>query len=138
MRTTVVYGVDARKMNYLYAVVRNLGGGRVLRVPKDQISTPTYNRDLAATCVGLVGAGARGVLHVCGPEVMNRLEFARQVAQLFGLDSSLLRGVSTAELGQVAPRPLSAGLDCSTLRRSYPQFHMRTLAEGLVDCSARL
>lgn len=138
LRTTVVYGIDAREKNYLYAVIRNLGAGRVVRVPEDQISTPTYNRDLAVACVGLVGAGARGVLHVCGPEVMSRLKFARQVARHFGLDTSLLKGLATAELEQVAQRPLAAGLDCSTMTESYPQFPMRTLAEGLADCSARM
>ena len=138
LRTTVVYGADGREKNYLYAVIRNLEAGRVLRVPEDQISTPTYNRDLAALCIELAAAGAEGVLHVCGPERMSRMAFARKAAMRFGLDASLLRGVPTKELGQVARRPLAAGLDCSTLARCYPQFRMRTLDEGLADCMARL
>ena len=138
LRTTVVYGVDAREKNYLYAVIRNLEAGRVLRVPEDQISTPTYNRDLAAMCIDLVAAGGNGVLHVCGPQCMSRMAFAQEVATRFGLDGSLLRGVPTTKLGQVARRPLTAGLDCSTLTRCYPQFRMRTLEEGLTDCLARL
>ncbi len=138
LRTTVVYGVDLREKNYLYAVLRNLEAGRTLRVPQDQISTPTYNRDLARACVGLAEAGASGIWHVCGPERMDRLAFAQQVAAHFGLDASLLQGVTTAALGQVAPRPLAAGLDCSALTSVYPQFAMRTLKEALADCSARM
>lgn len=138
LRTTVVYGNDLRQRNYLYAVLRNLSAGQALRVPQDQISTPTYNRDFAAASVGLVEAGATGIFHVCGPERMNRLAFAQAVAIHFKLDASLVYGVPTVALGQAAPRPLSAGLDCSKLMDSYPQFRMRTLQSALLDCSTSM
>jgi dTDP-4-dehydrorhamnose reductase len=134
----VVYGPDPRQMNYLYALMRNLSTGAKMRVPEDQVSTPTYNRDLIAVALGLVREGAAGVFHVAGPERMGRLEFARQIAQQLGLDSSLLEGVSTAALGQAAGRPLDAGLATEKLRRLHPDLRMRTLAEGLVDCAAEL
>jgi dTDP-4-dehydrorhamnose reductase len=138
LRTTVVYGPDDRQMNYIYSLMRNLSTGTPMRVPQDQISTPTYNRDLARTTLGLVDAGARGVFHVAGPELLGRLEFARQVADHLDLDTSLLRGMSTAELGQVAARPLWAGLSTTKLDALYPQLRMRTLAESLKDCDTEL
>jgi dTDP-4-dehydrorhamnose reductase len=136
LRTTVVYGPDDRQMNYTYSLMRNLANGTAMRVPQDQISTPTYNRDLAQTTLGLVEAGASGVFHVAGPELLGRLEFAQRVAEMLGLDASLLQGVDTAELGQVARRPLWAGLATEKLLRLYPQLRMRTLAESLKDCEA--
>src|ERR1700744_5559988 len=107
-----------------------------MSVPEDQISTPTYNRDLAQTTLGLVDAGASGVFYVAGPEVLGRLEFAQLVAETLELDASLLQGVETAELGQAARRPLWAGLDTAKLVRMYPALRMRSLAESLKDCSA--
>ena len=109
-----------------------------MRVPEDQVSTPTYNLDLIAAAIGLVECGASGVFHVCGPELLGRLEFAEAIATRLGLDASLLEGVTTAELGQRAPRPLAAGLATGKLRSLYPQLAMRTLAEALEDCAAEL
>ncbi len=138
LRTTVVYGPDARQKNYLYSLMRNLATGTRMRVPEDQVSTPTYNLDLIAAAVGLVQCGASGVFHVCGPEVLGRLEFARAIAAQLGLNGSLLEGVSTAELGQRAPRPLAAGLATGKLTALYPQLRMRPVAEAIMECAAEL
>ncbi|HEV2448510.1 MAG TPA: SDR family oxidoreductase, partial [Candidatus Sulfopaludibacter sp.] len=47
LRTTVVYGPDPGGRNFLCGLRRNLLAGRTMSVAADQISTPTYNRDLA-------------------------------------------------------------------------------------------
>ena len=138
LRTTVVYGPDARQKNYLYSLMRNLATGTPMRVPEDQVSTPTYNVDLIAAAMGLVACGASGVFHVCGPEVLGRLEFAREIADKLGLDGSLLEGVSTAQLGQKAARPLAAGLATGKLRGLYPQLRMRGVREAIEECAAEL
>ena len=134
VRTTVVYGQDAGQKNYVYSVLRALATGKTMRVPQDQVSTPSYNRDLATATVALVNRGATGIYHVCGPERMDRYEFACAVATFFSLDKSLLRPVPTSVFGQKAARPLSAGLAIDKLRRLHPCLKMRTLAEGLADC----
>lgn len=138
LRTTVVYGPDGRGKNYVYSLMRNLGAGRRMRVPADQISTPTYNRDLVRATLGLVDAGASGIWHVCGPELLSRMEFAEQVAEFLGLDAGLLDPAPTAELGQRAPRPLAAGLATDKLRGRFPELPMRTVAESLADCECEL
>jgi dTDP-4-dehydrorhamnose reductase len=138
LRTTVVYGPDPRQKNYMYSLMRNLSAGIVMHVPEDQISTPTYNRDLIHAALGLVQAGASGIFHVCGPELLGRLEFAQQVAAALGLDGSLLQGVTTQKLGQTATRPLMAGLATSKLRTLYPRLRMKTLSESLEDCREEL
>ena len=138
LRTTVVYGPDARGKNYVYSLMRNLGAGRRMRVPADQISTPTYTRDLVRTTLRLVAAGATGVWHVCGPELLSRMAFAEQVAGFLGLDGTLLEPVPTADLGQRAPRPLAAGLATGKLRNRLPEMPMRTVPESLADCEGEL
>lgn len=138
LRTTVVYGPDSGEKNFVYSLMRNLSAGRTMRVPEDQVSTPTYNRDLAATTLALVERKATGIFHVCGPERMGRLEFARSVAGHLGLDSRLLDGRPTSALGQRALRPLSAGLSIDKLRRTYPDLRMRRLSEALADCKEEL
>jgi dTDP-4-dehydrorhamnose reductase len=138
LRTTVVYGPDSREKNYLFGLMRNLASGTTMKVPEDQVSTPTYNRDLISAALALVAAGEAGVWHVAGPELLGRLEFAQMIAARLGLDASLLQGLSTAELGQPAARPLAAGLATDKLRQRHPELRMRTVAEGLEDCMPEL
>jgi dTDP-4-dehydrorhamnose reductase len=138
LRTTVVYGQDFGQKNYVYSLMRTLAAGKPMRVPEDQISTPTYNRDVALATVALVNRGATGIFHLCGPVRLNRLEFARSVAAFLSLDQQLLIGMPTSALGQKAPRPLSAGLSIDKLHQLHPDLKMRTLAEALADCHTDL
>jgi dTDP-4-dehydrorhamnose reductase len=135
VRTTVVYGSDDAEKNFLYSLKRALTAGARFQVPEDQISTPTYNRDLANATLSLVKSRATGVFHVCGPEVLNRLQFARQVAQFWGFDTDLISGVPTSSLNQRAPRPLKAGLLIKKLQDIYPAIRMRNVADSLLDWS---
>ncbi len=138
MRTTWVYGADSRQMNALYSMMRSLLAGKAMPVPADQISTPTYNRDLVAVALGLVAARASGLFHVGGPERMGRLDFLERVANALGLDASLLKSVTTADLNQPAARPLASGLAIGKLAAEHPHLRMRTLDEALRDCGAEL
>jgi dTDP-4-dehydrorhamnose reductase len=131
IRTTTVYGRDPNGRNFLYSLRKGLAGAKPFRVPADQISTPTYNLDLAAAVVALAESGAQGVFHVAGPDVVSRLEFARRAAAVMGLDPANLTGVSTAELAQVAARPLRGGLLTRKLAAHVPRLRMRGIEEGV-------
>jgi dTDP-4-dehydrorhamnose reductase len=138
VRTTWVHGADPREKNFVYSLMRTLADGKRMRVPMDQVSTPTFNRDLIAVAGALVCAGASGVFHAAGPELMSRIEFARELAEWLGLEAGLLEGVTTAELGQPAARPLASGLKTDKLRATYPELRMRGVEESLEDCGASL
>jgi dTDP-4-dehydrorhamnose reductase len=131
IRTTGVYGPDPNARNFLYSLRKALMGTKPFRVPDDQISTPTYNLDLAAAVVALAESGAQGVFHVTGPNFVSRLEFARRAAAVMGLDPANLSGVSTAELAQIAARPLRAGLLTGKLAAYLPQVRMRGIEDGV-------
>jgi dTDP-4-dehydrorhamnose reductase len=110
IRTTVVYGWERQGKNFVQRLVASLSAGRTVAVPADQVGSPTYAPDLAAAALALARSDARGVAHVVGSERASRYEFACEAAGVFGLDPGLIRPVSTAELGQAAPRPLNAGM----------------------------
>jgi len=117
VRTTVVYGWERRVRNFAGRVIAELRAGRPVKAPRDQISSPTYVADLAQITCELATRGASGLCHVAGAERADRYTFALVVAEIFGLDAGLIIPVFTAELGQKAPRPLSAGLDVGKLSR---------------------
>jgi dTDP-4-dehydrorhamnose reductase len=122
VRTTVVWGPEANGRNFAHQLARRLRDGTPMAVPEDQISTPTYNDDLARATVALVDAGVTGVVHVAGAELLDRAAFARRLAAAMGLDPALVQPVPTAALGQRAARPLRAGLRIDRLRSLLPSF----------------
>jgi dTDP-4-dehydrorhamnose reductase len=131
VRTTVVYGPDRQGKNFLYSLRRLLSSGQTMRVPSDQISTPTYNVDLARATIELVELEASGIFNLCGPEILSRYDFAKLAASVLGLDGSLLMPVPTVALNQHAPRPLNAGLLTNKLRATLQLSAMRSNAEAI-------
>jgi dTDP-4-dehydrorhamnose reductase len=133
LRTTVVYGPDPGGKNFLYSLRRAWLSKAPIRVPADQISTPTYNRDIALAAVGLMKQGATGVFHACGPELLSRVEFAAAAASHMGWHNVRIVPTPTCDLGQVAHRPLRAGLCTNKLSQLYPEIRMRPLADCCAD-----
>jgi dTDP-4-dehydrorhamnose reductase len=120
VRTTVVYGWEHRGKNFVARVIRTLSAGESMLVPLDQVGTPTFAPNLAEVMVELALCSARGVFHVVGPDRVSRLQFAEEVARTFGLNARLLRGVTTAQIGQSARRPLEAGLTAQKVSSTIP------------------
>jgi len=137
VRTSWVYGPERQGKNFSYQLARTLRQGRTLVCPSDQISSPSYGPDVARATVQLAEAGCAGLIHVAGPEVIDRLRFAQALAEAFGLDPSLITAKPTSELGQEAPRPLSGGLLTPRLDQWSPGL-MRPLPSSLADFVERV
>jgi len=130
-RTTVVYGPEPQGKNFVYQLLRRGRAGEPMRAPADQISSPTYNVDLAAASVELAERELCGVYHIAGPDILDRHAFARLVCRVFGLNEGSLAPVSTAALGQKAARPLRAGLRIDRARATL-KSPLRGPEEGLL------
>ena len=137
IRTSWVFGPERQGKNFAYQLAKTLREGKPLVCPSDQVSSPSYGPDVARAAVALAEDGRSGLIHVVGPDVMGRVEFARALAEGFGLDGALISGRTTAELGQGAPRPLVGGLLTPRLDACRPGL-MRPLAETLVDFRVRI
>jgi dTDP-4-dehydrorhamnose reductase len=130
VRTTVVYGVDPQGKNFVHQLLRRLRGGERMSVPVDQVSSPTYNVDVAEASVELAERDRAGVFHVAGPTVLDRFAFARLACEVFSLDERMIRSVRTADLRQRAPRPLDAGLRIDRVK-AILMASPRSAADGL-------
>lgn len=129
IRTTGTYGPDPQAKNFVYQVLRRARSGERMKVPADQYYTPTYVEDLAAASLTLVDKGLAGVFHVAGPDLVERYTLTRRICDGFGLDASFVDPVTTASLGQKAPRPLKAGLRTDRVRGLG--IALRPLGDGL-------
>jgi dTDP-4-dehydrorhamnose reductase len=126
LRTTTVYGPEAQGKNFVLQLVAKARAKESMKVPSDQLATPSYALDVARAAADLVEAGERGIVHVGGPDLVDRVAFARRACAILGLPDSTVVPVATADLGQPAPRPLRAGLASSRL-----ETPMRGIEAGL-------
>lgn len=132
IRTTVVYGLENKQKNFVYRLIHLLRSEKTIKVPADQISSPTYAKNAAELTVGLVGKQQSGIFNVAGRDVMSRYEFALKVAEAFNLNSHLIIPVITGQLSQKARRPLCAGLTISKAAEAAG-IPVMGVEEGLVS-----
>jgi len=140
LRTTIIYGPEEQGKNFIYQMVDALQKGKEFFCAKDQIGTPTYNRDLVRMAVGLVKANAKGVYNCVGKEVFDRYTFACKCATLLGYDQDLITGVTTCEAveGNKAKRGLKLGLNMEkTLKFLDQKYHPNSLQKNLEDWLVR-
>ena len=109
-RVSCVYGHESRRKNFLYQLYDAACAGRKLKVPSDQVGTPTEADNAAAVIRDLWSKGERGIFHVVGSDRLIRSEFGRIAASELGLDPALVSPTPTSELGLAASRPRGAGL----------------------------
>jgi dTDP-4-dehydrorhamnose reductase len=109
LRTTVVYGWDMGGKNFFMQMYNAQKNNQVMNVPIDQISNPTSVIDLvnAIKAVILNKTDVNGIFIATGNEFLNRYEFAMKVCEYFGWNKNLVIPRKTAELGQLAKRPLN-------------------------------
>ena len=113
LRPSVVYG--SRGANFATWALSELRAGNEVDIVDDQISSPTYAPDLASACLDVLESDLTGVYNATGPENVSRYAFTVRLAEEYGVDTDLVRRISTVELGQTAPRPRNSSLDSSAL-----------------------
>jgi dTDP-4-dehydrorhamnose reductase len=118
------------RSNIVLWVKKSLEEGRNLRIVADQYRTPTLAEDLAEGCIRIALQRATGLYNISGGEYMSVLEMSQRIARYCGLDASLLQPVTTAELGQAAPRPLKSGFVIDKAIKDLG-YHPRTLEQGI-------
>ena len=108
LRPTVIYGWDPDGMNFLMQLYKNQMNKKAMKVPSDQISNPTFVADLCHLMLKIIEVpDLNGKYNATGPESMSRYDFALIICEYMGWDKNLLIPVKTANLEQVAGRPLN-------------------------------
>jgi len=111
LRTMVLYGyAEGVRSNFALWVIEKLTRGGTLKIVDDQLGNPTLADDLAFGVMKAVELEKQGIYHIAGRDILSRYEFARTVARVFGLPADSITPVKTAEIEQLAARPLRSGL----------------------------
>jgi len=111
IRGNVIYDFAKHtQASFLNWVVNSLKNKETIRVVDDQFNNPTWTESMADVLALAIHADLTGLWHWGDADVLNRFEFAKQIATKFELDSKLIQPITTEELNQDAPRPLKSGL----------------------------
>lgn len=132
IRITIVYGWEQRGKNFVMGLIKNLKNGRFMNIPFDQIGSPTYVNNMVQVVKELIESDKIGIYHVAGTNLMDRYTFAKNIAEIFGLDENLLIPVTTNQLGQIAKRPLKAGMKIDKVQKDV-SIRLMNVREGLED-----
>jgi dTDP-4-dehydrorhamnose reductase len=133
-RVSVLYAWNrvSQKQNFVTWVIDSLRRGKEVPLFHDQIVSPTYAPYCAKVLLGLLESNSRGVFHTSGPDCVSRHDIGMKIAEVFGLDASLIKKTATDDSGLVAKRPYCSCLD---VRKVEGELNMKMLSleEGLRD-----
>jgi dTDP-4-dehydrorhamnose reductase len=87
-RVSWVFGEG--KQNFLYKLVEWARKSRVLRIVCDQISIPTYTKDIVNLTMFSINKGLKGIYHLTGSGYASRYEVARYFLERLGMDNLIL------------------------------------------------
>ncbi len=107
-RVCVLYGVG--RPNFVTWVMDSLRKNMPITVVTDQYNTPTYIGNCAHALLAMCTLGLHGTYHVSGRERLSRYEFARSIAEVFGLNKNLIKASTSNLLHQRAKRPMDSSL----------------------------
>ncbi len=118
VRVGGLYGRRGR--NFVSSLVSRLRAGQTLRIDRERLTAPTWNRLLARQIITLCERGEHGVYHATSQGSTTWYGFAEALCdEAAALGRDLPRtfvGVTTGELAAPAARPRSSLLDCRMLR----------------------
>jgi dTDP-4-dehydrorhamnose reductase len=97
--------------NYVERVLKAAEKDGVVRMPVDQLESPTYTGHLVEAILRLITTGAYGIYNITGLGACTRASFAQYVLQQAGR-SAPVEIVEAATLKRFAQRPVRSVLDC--------------------------
>ena len=137
LRITNVYGNEIRGKNFIAFLKKTALSGeeKHLRLPIDQYATPINAADIGRILCHLLLDDKQGIYHLASDEYINRVELAEKVLAHFPEHKITIEALTTAELGQAAPRPLKGGLKTDKIKREYPEFEFSTVDKYMEEDS---
>jgi dTDP-4-dehydrorhamnose reductase len=132
LRTILVYGkvFDMSRSNIVLWVKKMLQEGKEITIVNDQYRMPTCVNDLAMASKIAVDKKATGIYHISSNELLSVYKIAQQIAEVFQLDQSLLKPISSITLNQTAQRPAKTGFDLTKTNKEL-DFHPKSFKENL-------
>jgi dTDP-4-dehydrorhamnose reductase len=147
-RPSVIYGWNpselaglqsssGKSVNFVIWTLNKLRREEEIKIVTDQYSSPTLADNLAEALLALSKSRRQGVYHTAGKTCINRFDFAKKIAEIFNLNGSLIKPVTSDAFKQVAERPKRCCLDVSKAEREL-KVKFLTVEEGLIKMKTKM
>lgn len=118
------------KKDFVHVMLERLQSNQPIVGVTDHLMSPTYLDDIALALGVLIGKDQTGIFHVVGNEFISPYDAATKIAEVFGLDKSLISKTTRKEFFKDrAPRPFNLSLNSDKIKQLG--VHMRGFSEGL-------
>ena len=117
VRTNFFAWGPSYRMSFSDFIHSNLVNREVISLAEDVFYTPVLAQNLINSIFQLVIKGASGIYNVVGSERLSKYEFGIKMADIFLLDTNLIKKVPWTSLGQKARRPADMSLSDVKLRQ---------------------
>jgi len=116
VRASSIYGFGHGRMNFAKYLLEKLKAGETVKALIDQYTSPTQATLLGRAIIEIAEEKIEGIFHVVG-ERMSRYDFAIKVAEVLGLDKSLIQQAEMREMTWLAKRPRDSSLNYDETRK---------------------
>lgn len=103
VRTAWLYAPGGR--NFIHAILRHAREKGHVRVVTDEVSNPTYVKDLAEAMATLILTGQYGTYHFVNNGACSRWAFANEILRLAGLEETRNTPILGREFGRASTPP---------------------------------
>lgn len=117
VRTNFYAWGPSYRRSFSDGIIISLRSGRPITLFEDVHYTPILVEALAQAVHELLDLGATGIVHVTGDERVSKAEFGRMAAEMFGLDTNLIRVGVLADKPALVQRPRDMSLSNGAVRR---------------------
>lgn len=118
IRSGSVFGWDRLNKNPVLQITNLIKYERKVSLVDDIIETPIYSRNLAEAIMDLVEAEETGTFNISGNESISPYKFGLNIAEIFGLDTSLIKPVKVNSLKTKGLKPVNTCLSNKKVKKS--------------------
>jgi dTDP-4-dehydrorhamnose reductase len=110
-RPSVIYGWNNYKQNFATWMINDLNRKKEVKIVRDQYVSPTLNTNLAEMLLEIAQRKIVGILHTSGGTRVSRYEYALKLAEVFNLNSDLIKPANISKMPWKAKRPRDSSLN---------------------------
>lgn len=120
------------KKDFVRGLIERLKSKQNLKMVEDHIMTPTFIDDIAIALNSLIQKNQNGIFHIVGSRFVTPYEAALEIADIFGLDKSLIGKTTREEFFRGKARR-GFCLAIKNAKIAGLDVKMRTFEEGLKE-----
>ncbi len=136
-RVAVLYGWNrlSNKDNFVTWVLRSVRAGKEVRLFEDQFVSATYAPHCAKVLTEVSERGLKGLFHASGPNCLSRYQMGMVIAEVFGLDESLMKPSKLKDATFMAKRAENSCLNVENIEAQL-DMSMMPFRAGIEDMKA--